>query len=820
MGAAATLAAMDSDMAKAKTVAHLALTGVVGSTASVSTNGTRAGWRATIRAWTLAWGDGTVTTGTGVPTPTDRAHSYSAIGTYSMMLTVTDSKGVSAHDSHSVSIGTAAQHTLSVVSGSGDGTYPAGQTVSITADPPATGYAFFQWTGGVVASQTTSTTTVVMPASNLTLTATYVLIQPPPTPPNYSLQVNNGSGSGTYASGAVVAIAAFTAPPGQTFSAWTGATVASSTSASTTLTMPAANATVNATYVDLPPTPGLFNLTVSSGTGSGAYAAGATVPITANAAPTGQVFAQWTGNGVQSPPFASTNVIMPGANTTVTATYGVIKGANLLVPSDFSLIGAFRMPLSFGVEINGLDFPNGLTGRYVNGQLRLYTCGYTGITQEYIPPPDANLSISGPYTAATAGTAFTDIFQNAMVRLVSNGFSDPPVVGIAQPSGLYWDPIDSRMYWTRVVSYNNTFDTSDTCIGYSTINDGAGTGTGIDMWKLSPPNNYPTSYGNRWCFYPFPIPPSFMNAYCPGQRLGIGFGGAVSIISNGPFSEGPSVFAIAPPQHGVDPHWDYVLTPPKQLLFHPASALNPRRRAPRPMSLYTQSDFDDSNGMVWNWADGVDGGVSGVWIDGTNKQGVIMFCAISGGNTRTTIAASPAPTHAVFTVVPPHDIRPSDIIKWDTNITTGQPNYAFCYGRVLSVSGNQITLDAATIANGDITPDVSAAIPTVGGAVVAGSWYQGGGTATSRWYNALYMYDPADLAACALGGTAQPVPYYMADYPLAGQSSYPFPGSSVGGQAGGTTGGAWFDATTKRLYVLHRGLPNGGRLIYVYSVNC
>jgi len=68
----------------------------------------------------------------------------------------------------------------------------------------------------------------------------------------YTLTVSSGSGSGTYAAGAVVPISANAPPNGMVFDQWTGATVASATSASTTLTMPAANTTVTATYKTAP----------------------------------------------------------------------------------------------------------------------------------------------------------------------------------------------------------------------------------------------------------------------------------------------------------------------------------------------------------------------------------------------------------------------------------------------------------------------------------------------------------------------------------------------------------------------------------------
>ena len=67
----------------------------------------------------------------------------------------------------------------------------------------------------------------------------------------YALTVNNGSGSGSYASGAVVNIAANAPPSGQVFNGWTGGVASSfgnASSASTTYTMTAAATAITATY--------------------------------------------------------------------------------------------------------------------------------------------------------------------------------------------------------------------------------------------------------------------------------------------------------------------------------------------------------------------------------------------------------------------------------------------------------------------------------------------------------------------------------------------------------------------------------------------
>jgi hypothetical protein len=66
--------------------------------------------------------------------------------------------------------------------------------------------------------------------------------------------VTNGSGDGDYEEGTVVNIAADAAPSGQQFAGWTGdvSHVADASSASTTVSMPASNVSVTASYEDVP----------------------------------------------------------------------------------------------------------------------------------------------------------------------------------------------------------------------------------------------------------------------------------------------------------------------------------------------------------------------------------------------------------------------------------------------------------------------------------------------------------------------------------------------------------------------------------------
>ncbi|WP_353573320.1 hypothetical protein, partial [Candidatus Albibeggiatoa sp. nov. BB20] len=142
-------------------------------------------------------------------------------------------------------------------------------------------------------------------------------------PATYSLDVVNGNGDGNYAETAQITITADAAPTGQVFDVWTGdtAALADSTQSMTTVTMPATAITVTATYRTASPI--LYTLSVNNGNGDGDYTEGSQVTVTADTAPTAQVFDTWTGDtGVLADPTqATTTVTMPAAAATITATY-------------------------------------------------------------------------------------------------------------------------------------------------------------------------------------------------------------------------------------------------------------------------------------------------------------------------------------------------------------------------------------------------------------------------------------------------------------------------------------------------------------------
>jgi len=138
------------------------------------------------------------------------------------------------------------QFMLTVNSGSGDGVYSPAAVVGISADPPPSGLSFEQWAGHVttVADVHAAETTITMPSHHAELTAIYVpgLV--------HTLTVNSGTGGGAYVAGTVVGISADPPATGEVFNFWLGDTcgVWEVSDESTTITMPAQDVTVTATY--------------------------------------------------------------------------------------------------------------------------------------------------------------------------------------------------------------------------------------------------------------------------------------------------------------------------------------------------------------------------------------------------------------------------------------------------------------------------------------------------------------------------------------------------------------------------------------------
>jgi hypothetical protein len=69
--------------------------------------------------------------------------------------------------------GNATLYLLTVVNGSGTGSYLPSAVVTVTANVPAAGQSFLDWTGATVANANSASTTLTMPAASITVTANY-----------------------------------------------------------------------------------------------------------------------------------------------------------------------------------------------------------------------------------------------------------------------------------------------------------------------------------------------------------------------------------------------------------------------------------------------------------------------------------------------------------------------------------------------------------------------------------------------------------------------------------------------------------------------
>jgi chitodextrinase len=122
-----------------------------------------------ILTYTWDFGDNTTSTGASV------THIYSLAGTFTTTVTVSDGKGGSVQSSVAVTVNIAQppMFTLTVSNGIGSGSYTSATVVTIVANAAAAGQVFDQWTGAAVADANSPTTTLIMPAADTFVRATY-----------------------------------------------------------------------------------------------------------------------------------------------------------------------------------------------------------------------------------------------------------------------------------------------------------------------------------------------------------------------------------------------------------------------------------------------------------------------------------------------------------------------------------------------------------------------------------------------------------------------------------------------------------------------
>ena len=219
---------------------------------------------------------------------------------------------------------------------------PPGEEHTVAANEPVVGKVFTKWTVSPATASlgegfdaNSASTTVVMPAVNVTLTAVYISIP--------KLTVTGGLIDGEYTMATVPlgeehTVTANEPAVGKLFDKWTVTPATANLGesfnardASATVIMPAVSVTLTAVYIPIP------KLTVTGGgiegvDGNNAFELpGQECQVFANSPAAGKAFAKWTvapataalGEGF-SVSNANTTVVMPSVSVTLTATYAAI----------------------------------------------------------------------------------------------------------------------------------------------------------------------------------------------------------------------------------------------------------------------------------------------------------------------------------------------------------------------------------------------------------------------------------------------------------------------------------------------------------------
>lgn len=215
-----------------------------------------------------------------------------------------------------------------------------GDTVTITANAPATGKKFTSWTlnGVSVYDKTKAELTFTMPAGNVTATANYDFEDYAIKVTSGWAQVNDGGSSPTLVAhySDTVKITAFTPEKGKRFTGWTITGVDTSglvlTNRELTFTMPANAVTATANYViedyEIKVTGGAAQVNDGDPFSTNAAHYGDNVKIKAHNPGTGMKFKNWTITGVDTSGLDLTaselTFKMPANKVTATANYDFI----------------------------------------------------------------------------------------------------------------------------------------------------------------------------------------------------------------------------------------------------------------------------------------------------------------------------------------------------------------------------------------------------------------------------------------------------------------------------------------------------------------
>lgn len=307
-----------------------------------------------------------------------------------------------------------------------------GETVTLTASP-ASGYQFDSWNVTTAEGENLTVTsgTFTMPASNVTVSATFVAINSAITITNGRATVNRTTVVSADA-GTIVTISADSPQTGKEFDHWTTTNYyiefVNSHSIQTTFIMPSSSVSITAIYKDI-----MYSLFVNHGTANKTKAKyGDIISLTPDTAPIGQEFDRWSLNyydfdfPYENP--ANMTFSMPPRDVTVTALY---KDINYTITKNQTSHGSIEVAsnATYGSTVTITATPDityELGSVIVNGNGVSVNVSKNGNSATFTMPA-SNVTIEATFTPTHLGTKDK---PNAVGDIIFND-------GTALPASVY-----------------------------------------------------------------------------------------------------------------------------------------------------------------------------------------------------------------------------------------------------------------------------------------------------------------------------------------------------------------------------------------------
>jgi hypothetical protein len=306
-----------------------------------------------------------------------------------------------------------------------------------------------------------------------------------------------------------------------------------------------------------------------------------------------------------SPPSPPTNLRFPG-------------GKSLLSQSDFTYLGYYSVEGNFGGDVG---WGQGFTHRYVGGQLRFLTFGYSSPLMLLELAPPANFG-----GAVSQTNQWNDIW---------NGGFDTAGKWV----GIWWDESAQRLWSTSAIDYpDDSYINSTKTIHTRTLSSN-GTVSNIKGQIGLAGVGARRIYGGAQA-----VPSWFQSRYGVGPYV-VGWGGYASRMAQGlPVSLGPTMYSIPDPS-GFSNNADIPTGQFKTIMdcgsgtraddWYASGAPTSFDRGVRNSNVSNefdspgwQSPAPDGLGR-WTWGDSNYN--TGCWIDGPGKHGFILVPSFSSG---------------------------------------------------------------------------------------------------------------------------------------------------------------------------------------------